>query len=211
MISRIDSDIGRVIAQLEELGLDENTLVIFSSDNGPSFEGGADLEFFDSNGPLRGYKRDLYEGGIRMPTIAWWPGKIMAGTSSSHMSAFWDIMPTVADVSGAQLPAGVDGISFLPTLLGNKEDQQQHEFLYWEFNESQGPIQAVRSGDWKLVRFLGEPPELYDLATDIGEQHDVAQKHPDIVRQLTTLLESARVEHPEFPLEWHPRVRPDAR
>ena len=99
-------------------------------------------------------------------------------------------------------------MSFLPTLLGNKQDQEKHEFLYWEFNESQGPIQAVRSGDWKLVRFLGEPPELYNLRTDLGEQHDVAQQHPDIVQRLTTLLESARVEHPEFPIEWHSRVKP---
>ncbi|RLA29467.1 MAG: arylsulfatase [Gammaproteobacteria bacterium] len=207
MISRMDRDIGRIKVLLEEKGIAENTLILFTSDNGHEYDKG----FFDSNGPLRGMKRDLYEGGIRMPTIAWWPGTVPANTVSSHIGAFWDVLPTFCELGQLQTCPDSDGISFLPTLLGNNEDQQQHEFLYWEFNESQGPIQAVRSGDWKLVRFLGEPPELYDLVTDIGEQHDVAQQYPDIVRQLTTLLESARVEHPEFPLEWHPRVRPDTR
>jgi len=207
MVSRMDRDIGRIKALLEEKGITENTLILFTSDNGHEYDEG----FFDSNGPLRGMKRDLYEGGIRMPTIAWWPGTVPANTVSSHIGAFWDVLPTFCELGRLQTCPDSDGISFLPTLLGNNEDQQQHEFLYWEFNESQGPIQAVRSGDWKLVRFLGEPPELYDLVTDIGEQHDVAQRYPDIVRQLTTLLESARVEHPEFPLEWHPRVRPDTR
>jgi len=202
MITRIDSDIGKVIAQLKKLGLDENTLVIFSSDNGPSFEGGADLEFFDSNGPLRGFKRDLYEGGIRMPTIAWWPGKVPAGTSSSHMSAFWDVMPTVADVAGAELPGEVDGISFLPTLLGSGE-QRTHDSLYWEFHSwSAGHSQAVRfnNGDnqWKAVRVYttenrSNPPiELYNLANDIGEQVDLASQHPEHIEKALQLMESSR-------------------
>jgi len=202
MISRIDTDVGKVIARLKEFGLDENTLVIFSSDNGPSFEGGADLEFFDSNGPLRGYKRDLYEGGIRMPTIAWWPGQVAAGTSSSHMSAFWDIMPTVADVAGAQLPDKVDGISFLPTLLGTGE-QQPHESLYWEFHSwSAGHSQAVRFNDgndkWKAVRVYttdnrsNPPVELFNLATDLGEQVDLASQHPALVERALNLMQTSR-------------------
>ena len=202
MISRIDSDIGKVIAQLKKLDLDENTLVIFSSDNGPSFEGGADLDFFDSNGPLRGYKRDLYEGGIRMPTIAWWPGKVKAGTSSSEMSAIWDIMPTIADVTGAKLPDGVDGISLLPTLLSSG-DQKTHDHLYWEFHAwSAGHSQAVRFNDgehkWKAVRVYTEenrttpPLELYDLASDLGEQRDLASQYPVLVEKSLKLMESSR-------------------
>lgn len=202
MISRIDSDVGQVIALLRELELDEDTLVIFSSDNGPSFEGGADLEFFDSNGPLRGYKRDLYEGGIRMPTIAWWPGKVEAGATSSHPSAIWDIMPTIADVTGAEVPENVDGISFLPTLLGSGK-QETHESLYWEFhNNSGGHSQAVRFGDgerkWKAVRLYTKenrenpPVELYDLASDLGEQKNLASQHPQLVKKALKLMESSR-------------------
>ena len=202
MISRIDSDIGKVIARLQKFGLGENTLVIFSSDNGPSFEGGADLEFFDSNGPLRGFKRDLYEGGIRMPTIAWWPGNVQAGTSSSHMSAFWDILPTIAEVAGADVPGDVDGISFLPTLLGTGQ-QEVHDNLYWEFHSwSAGHAQAVRFNDgdakWKAVRVytlenrIDPPVELYNLANDIGEQVDLASQHPELVEQALKLMGASR-------------------
>jgi arylsulfatase A-like enzyme len=120
------------------------------------------------------------------------------------------VLPTFCEIAQVEGCPASDGVSFLPTLLGDDEEQEQHEFLYWEFNESQGPIQAVRSGNWKLIRFLGEPPELYDLRSDIGEEHDVAAKHSGVVEQLTTLLESARIEHPEFPLEWHPRARPQS-
>jgi len=204
MVSRMDRDIGRIKALLEEKGIDENTLILFTSDNGHEY----DKDFFDSNGPLRGMKRDLYEGGIRVPTIAWWPGTVPEKTVSSHIGAFWDVLPTFCELARIDTCPTSDGVSFLPTLLGNKEKQEQHEFLYWEFNESQGPIQAVRSGDWKLIRFLGEPPELYELRTDIGEEINVAEKYPEVVQRLTALLESARVEHPEFPLEWHPRIRP---
>jgi len=202
MISRIDSDIGKVIALLRELELDENTLVIFSSDNGPSFEGGADLDFFDSNGPLRGYKRDLYEGGIRMPTIAWWPGKVRAGSSSSQMTAIWDIMPTIADATGAIIPDGVDGISLLPTLLGSGS-QKTHDHLYWEFHAwSAGHSQAVRFNDgqhkWKAVRVytqenrVNPPIELYDLASDLGEQKKVASQHPALVEKSLKLMKTSR-------------------
>ena len=205
MVSRMDRDIGRIRALLEEKGIDENTLILFTSDNGHEYDKG----FFDSNGPLRGMKRDLYEGGIRVPTIAWWPGTVPGNTVSSHVGAFWDALPTFCDLARIQKCPASDGVSFLPTLIGSNEEQEQHQYLYWEFNESLGPIQAVRSGDWKLVRFLGEPPELYDLSSDIGEAYDIAEQHPDIVQRLTTLLESARVGHAEFPLEWHPRLKPE--
>lgn len=206
MVSRMDRDIGRIRKLLEEKGIDENTLILFTSDNGHEFDDG----FFDSNGPLRGMKRDLYEGGIRVPTLAWWPGTVPSNTVSSHVGAFWDVLPTFCEVAQLQECPASDGVSFLPTLLGKEENQEQHEYLYWEFNESRGPIQAVRSGDWKLVRFLGKPPELYDLTSDIGEQHDVADRFPDTVQRLVMHLESARTEHPEFPLERHPRARPPA-
>jgi arylsulfatase A-like enzyme len=205
MVSRMDRDIGRVKMLLEEKDIDDNTLILFTSDNGHEYDDG----FFDSNGPLRGMKRDLYEGGVRVPTIAWWPGTVSANAVSSHIGAFWDVLPTFCELAEAKECRASDGVSFLPTLLGNATEQKQHEYLYWEFNERQGPVQALRSGDWKLIRFLGEQPELYDLRSDIGEEHDVAQKNPDVVSHLTALLDSARVEHPEFPLERHPRVQPE--
>ncbi|MFQ5811206.1 MAG: arylsulfatase, partial [Armatimonadota bacterium] len=145
MITRMDRDIGRVFALLKELGLDEDTLVMFSSDNGPCAAGGQDYQFFESQGPLRGIKRDLYEGGIRVPTIARWPGKIEAGAVSEHVSAFWDVLPTFAELAGGEPPADIDGISMAPTLLGRSDEQKQHEYLYWEHKGAQ----AVRLGDWK--------------------------------------------------------------
>jgi arylsulfatase A-like enzyme len=203
MISRMDRDIGRIRALLEKKGIAKDTLILFTSDNGHEYDKG----FFDSNGPLRGKKRDLYEGGIRVPTIAWWPGSVPAGAVTSHAGAFWDVMPTLCELTRArECPEG-DGISFLPTLVGKQKDQKRHDYLYWEFNEKKGPIQALRSGDWKLVRFLGKPAELYDLAADIGETHNIAEEHPDVVERLTALMNSARSEHPEFPLKWHKRLR----
>src|SRR5689334_5703815 len=149
MVTRLDRDIGRVMAQLKKIGQDENTLVIFSSDNGPHQEGGHDPKFFHSSGPLRGIKRDLYEGGIREPTLARWPGKIKPGTTNDQTWAFWDFLPTAAELAGAQPPARIDGISILPALLG--QSQRRHEYFYWEFHE-RGFTQAVRMGDWKGVR-----------------------------------------------------------
>ncbi|MCJ7730381.1 MAG: arylsulfatase, partial [Sedimentisphaerales bacterium] len=151
MITRMDADIGKLMSKLKKLGLDENTLVMFSSDNGPHKEGGGDPNFFKSAGPLRGYKRDLYEGGIRVPMLARWPGKIKAGSVTSHISAFWDFLPTCCELVGIETPPNFDGISMLPTLLGQTRKQKKHEFLYWEFHE-QGKKQAVRMGDWKGVR-----------------------------------------------------------
>lgn len=203
MVERIDLYLGEVLAKLEELGLSENTLIVFASDNGPHQEGGADPEFFDSNGPFRGYKRDLYEGGVRTPMIAWWPGKIKAGSQSDHISAFWDLLPTFADVAGAEVPSSIDGISFLPTLMDQK-DQKQHEFLYWEFHE-QGGKQAVRQGKWKAVKlqvFGSENPtiELYDLSVDIGEENNIAAENPEKVKELEDLMNASHTPNPVFGL-----------
>ena len=205
MITRMDRDIGRLLDRLKELGLDEKTLVIFTSDNGPHKEGGADPTFFKSSGPLRGYKRALYEGGIRVPMIARWPGRIEAGAQSDHISAFWDFLPTCCDVAGIETPGGLDGISMLPTLIGQPGEQRSHPYLYWEFHE-QGKRQAVRWGKWKGVRNRVAanpegPIELYDLAQDVGEQNDVAAGHPEVVLKIEGLLAGARVpsEHWPFP------------
>lgn len=196
MIRNIDSDVGKILAKLKELDLDENTLVLFSSDNGPHQEGGHQMPFFDSNGPLQGMKRDLYEGGIRAPMIARWPAHIDAGAVSGHVSGFQDMLPTLAQLAGAETPAN-DGLSMVPTLLG-KGEQLQHDHLYWEFFE-QGGRQAVRHGNWKGVRLNTEknpdgPIELYDLANDIEEAHNIADQHPDIVAKLVTILREAHVD-----------------
>lgn len=198
MITRMDRDIGRIVDKLEELGLDEDTLVLFSSDNGPHREGGADPKFFDSNGPLRGIKRDLYEGGIRVPMIARWPGVIAPGTTSSHVSAFWDVLPTLADVAGVRPPEDLDGISFLPALRGQEAAQAEHDYLYWEFHE-RGSKQAARLGDWKGVRFIRDDRfELYDLAKDRGETADLADTNTDVVARISGKLAEARTENPHW-------------
>ena len=195
MITRLDGDIGKLFAKLKELGLAENTLVMFSSDNGPHKEGGGDPAFFESWGPLRGYKRALYEGGIRVPMIAWWPGKIKTGSVNDHVSAFWDFLPTCADLAGFKTPRDIDGISMLPTLLGQDDKQKKHEYLYWEFHE-QGKRQAVRMGNWKGVRLNvaknpDGPIELYDLKDDLAEKHNVANEHPDIVKRIEQYMKQA--------------------
>jgi len=204
MITRMDRDIGRLFAKLAELGLDEDTLVVFSSDNGPHREGGNDPDFNDSNGPLRGIKRDLYEGGIRVPMIARWPGKIKAGSVTNHVSAFWDFLPTCCELSGVETPIGLDGISMVPTLLGQKKKQKKHEFLYWEFHEKVKK-QAVRMGEWKGVRLnMAENPggaiELYNLKVDIAEKHNVADQHPQIVAQIANYMKTARTQSEYWPL-----------
>lgn len=204
MVTHLDKQVGEVLAKLKELGLDKNTIVMFTSDNGPHLEGGADPDYFDSNGPLKGYKRDLYEGGIREPMIAWWPGKIKAGSKTDHVSAFWDVMPTVADLAGINSPENIDGISFLPTLL-NKDGQKEHDYMYWEFHE-QGGRRAVRKGNWKLVQYhLFNPEktttELYDLSNDIGEENNVADQHPDLVKEMKELMIASHVESDVFPFQ----------
>ena len=199
MVSRLDKYVGDVMAELKELGLDKNTIVIFTSDNGPHHEGGADPDFFKSYGPFRGIKRDVYEGGIRIPMVAWCPGTIKAGAQSDHISAFWDVMPTLAELTGTVLPEKTDGISFLPTLL-SKKDQQAHNYLYWEFHELNGR-EALRSGKWKLIRqpIVGETIlELYDLSNDIHEDTNLAEKYPDKVKELVSLMDNARTESPYF-------------
>lgn len=202
MVTLLDKQVGELMAKLKELGLDKNTLVIFSSDNGPHLEGGADPDYFDSNGPLRGYKRDLYEGGIREPMIARWMGKIQAGSKTDLVSAFWDVLPTVAELAGAEAPENIDGISFLPTLL-NQPGQKKHEYLYWEFHEG-GGRQAVRKDNWKLVRYQVSNPEkttteLYDLNTDLGEQNNVTDQHPEIVKELMAIVNQAATPSQLFP------------
>ncbi|GMU20059.1 MAG: arylsulfatase [Phycisphaerae bacterium] len=198
MITRMDSDIGKLMALLQKLDLDENTLVMFASDNGPEAGGGFDPEFFDSNGPLRGKKRDLYEGGIRVPMIARWPGKIKAGGVSDFSWAMWDFLPTAAELAGAPNPENIDGLSVLPTLLGEK--QKGHEFLYWEFHEG-GFAQAVRMGDWKAVRKKPGRLELYNLREDSGEQRDVAGQHPAVVARIEQYLSTARTDSPYWPIK----------
>jgi len=193
MIQRIDGDVGRILTVLRELKIEDNTLVIFSSDNGPHQEGGHKVDYFDSNGPLRGHKRDLYEGGIRAPMIAWWPGKVPAGKTSDHISGFQDVFPTVTELAGVQDVPATDGISLAPTLLGNNEKQRTHDHLYWEFHE-QGGKRAVVQGNWKAVRLNVEkqpdgPLELYDLAGDEGETHNVAADHPEVVARLAEWMQ----------------------
>ena len=188
MITRMDRDIGRLFDRLRELGIDENTLVIFSSDNGPHRAGGNDPEFFNSSGPLRGIKRDLYEGGIRVPCIARWPGRIAPGSVIDYVGAFWDFLPTAAELAGASIPDGIDGLSIVPALLGDAPPA--HHYLYWEFHE-RGFCQAVRIGDWKAVRLgMDGPVELYNLAEDLGETRDVAADHLGNVARARTVCRS---------------------
>lgn len=197
MIGRMDKDVGRIMAQLEQLGLDENTLVIFASDNGPTYAGGVDTAFFQSAGSLHGLKGSVWEGGIRVPLIARWPGKIQAASVSEHVCAFWDFLPTCAELLGKQPPAGIDGISILPTLLGRAEQQKKHEHLYWELSGQQ----AVRMGDWKALRLKpDQKTRLFDLRTDVGEQKDVADAHPDVVARAEAIFQNGRTESEVFPL-----------
>jgi arylsulfatase A-like enzyme len=199
MITRMDRDIGRVFDLLKELGLDENTVVMFASDNGAEHKAGADTEFFNSAGPLRGNKRDLYEGAIRIPMIARWPGRIRPATVSDHVCAFWDVMPTLAEISGSSMPTGVDGISFAPTLL-HSPGQRQHEYLYWEFYEV-GGLQAVRLGNWKGVRLdceknPGGPIALCDLSSDLKETRNLAEAQPQIVKRMAEIMAEAHAPSP---------------
>ena len=201
MVKELDDYVGQILSKLTELGIEKNTIVIFASDNGPHLEGGADPDYFNSNGPFKGYKRDMYEGGIRTPLIVKWPGTVKAGSVSDHVSAFWDIMPTLAEVTGSQVPEGIDGISFLPELLGKK--QMKHEYLYWEFHE-QGGKAGVRMGDWKAVKLnadkgLNGPTELYDLATDIKKTSNVALSHPDIVKKMVEIMQREHTPSDVFP------------
>jgi arylsulfatase A-like enzyme len=206
MITRLDADIGKLLAKLTELGLDENTVVFFSSDNGPHREGGNDPEFFDSNRPFRGIKRSLTDGGIRVPGIVRWKGVTKPGTVSDHAWAFWDFLPTACDLAGVKTPDGLDGISIAPTIIGRGE-KRSHDFLYWEFHEG-GTKQAVRHKHWKAIRPApGAPLVLYDLKADVGETADVAQQHPDLVKVIEEYLKTARTDSKEFPIR-APKKKP---
>lgn len=203
MVSQLDHYVGEILAELKSLGIDERTLVIFTSDNGPHREGGADPDFFKSYGPLKGFKRDVYEGGIRVPFIVRYPGKVEAGRSS-HISAFWDMMPTFAGLTGTKLPDSVttDGISMLPVLFGESE-RQEHDYLYWEFHEQGGRV-AVRKGNWKAVLLnakqgLDQPIELYDLSNDIHEDHNLADQYPDVTEEMREVMRNAHSESALFP------------
>ncbi len=194
MMTLVDDQVGEILDLLKELDLDQDTLVMLSSDNGPHQEGGHDPEFFNSNGPLRGHKRDLYEGGIRAPLLARWPGKIKPHSTSNLVSAHWDMLPTFCELAGAPIPAGIDGISMVATLTGNGR-QREHQYLYWEFYE-RGGKRAVRFGDWKAVQLnVNKDPhaaiELYNLATDIGETTDVAQEHAELIEKAKQFFQQA--------------------
>ena len=200
-ITHLDSCVGVMMDQLKAFGLAENTMVIFTSDNGPHSEGGANPAYFGSSGPLRGQKRDLYEGGIRVPFIVKWPARVEAGSRSAHASAFWDMLPTFAAAAGIDSPK-TDGLSLLPTLLGQPDKQGDHDYLYWEFHENPTTDQAIRQGNWKAVRHdpAGEI-ELYDLSGDVGEENNVADRNPETVQKMADLFQTARVPHPLWPLK----------
>ena len=196
MITHMDRDVGRLFSLLKELKIDDNTLVIFTSDNGPHEEGGHKHEFFNSNGDLTGYKRSMHDGGIRVPMIARWPGRIEAGSTSNLPSAFWDFLPTACEIAAAEPPQNIDGLSYLPTLLGENDRQKKHEYLYWSSLEGATSV-GVRMGNWKLMKYRApknRKPEtkpdwrLYDLAKDIGEKNDIATEHPSVVKQMLALL-----------------------
>ena len=200
MISYLDKQVGTIMQKLKELHLDSTTLVIFTSDNGPHNEGGANSAFFKSSGPFRGAKRDMYEGGIRVPFIARWPGKIKAGAQSDLVIAFWDLMPTFCDVAGVKKPTTIDGLSFLPAL--QSKSQKGHEYLYWEFYE-QGGKQAVRFGNWKCIKLNANSPafstiELYDLSKDPGEQKNVAPDNLSVVAKAEKFMKEAHVYSADF-------------
>ncbi|MDE2955698.1 MAG: arylsulfatase [Bacteroidota bacterium] len=197
MVGRLDRDVGRIMDQLTALELDRNTIVLFTSDNGPHVEGGADPGFFESNGPLRGLKRDLYEGGIRVPMIAWGPGLLPGGRVSDHPWGSWDLLATVGELSGVEVPV-TNGLSMAGLLTGNGP-APLHRYFYWEFDNTWGQhyVQAIRSGDWKLLRFT-EPDlswdELYNLEDDIGEYNDLSAHYPAVVDRLTRLIAEVRTE-----------------
>jgi arylsulfatase A len=202
MVTLLDRYVGQVLQKLKDLGLEENTLVIFTSDNGPHREGGNNPAFFNSSAGFRGIKRDMYEGGIREPLIARWPGKIQAGSTSTHIGAFWDFLPTFAALAHTKAPAYINGISFLPALTGQK-GQAKHPYLYWEFHEDGGK-QAVRMGSWKGIRLNAiKAPRgtisLYNLEKDRTESTDLASQYPEVVKQITRIMENARTENRDFP------------
>jgi arylsulfatase A-like enzyme len=200
MITRLDRDVGRIMALIKKLGIDENTIVFFTSDNGPYKGSPIPIQFFDSNGPLRGGKRDVYEGGIRIPMIVRWPGKVRAGHVSEQVWAFWDFLPTAAELADLPIPKDIDGISMLPAILS--KPQKSHNHLYWDYGHVRKTYkQAVRMGDWKGVRNGATAPiELYNLKDDLGEGSDVASKHPQVVAQIEQIMKTAPADSEDYPI-----------
>ncbi len=202
MVNKLDTDVGTIVALIKKLGLDNDTYIFFTSDNGPHKEGGADPVYFNSGGAFRGVKRDLYEGGIRVPLIVRAPGKIAAAQVNPSPWAFWDILPTLGELTGTATPKNIDGLSFSP-LLNGKKAVKEHDYFYWQFNEN-GLKEALTKGDWKLIRFkdkgTAEKLELYNLKSDISEKHDIAAKNPDTVKALYALMKKAKTpaENPRF-------------
>ena len=206
MITRIDAYVGQIIDKIDELGLSKNTIIMFTSDNGPSPEGGTNPDFFNSNGNFRGYKRDLFEGGIRAPFIVVWENKIKEGSTTNHISTFWDVLPTITDITNTKNPDNIDGISFLPTLL-NLKNQVKHQYLYWEYN-IKGGRKAIRKDNWKGVWYninsKGKKKgkfELYDLSIDESENKNIADQNPIIVKELKKIMKISRTESDLFPFE----------
>jgi arylsulfatase A-like enzyme len=200
MVEALDGYVGRLLAALGEKGVAKDTLIVFTSDNGPHFEGGYNPRMFNSSGPLRGGKRDLYEGGIRVPMIAHWPAGITKPGASDHVSAFWDFLPTACELAGVPAPGGVDGISYAPTLTG-KGGQRAHDFLYWEFHES-NTRRALRQGDWKLVQYdlaKNGKPELYHLGNDLAETKNLSKEEPERVAAMLRIMEERHKPSPIFP------------
>ncbi|MDQ8208264.1 arylsulfatase [Coraliomargarita sp. SDUM461003] len=200
MITIMDTAVGSIVAQLEEQQLLDNTLIVFTSDNGPAFEGGKLPKMLNSAGPLRGGKRDLYEGGIRVPFVASWPAVMEGGQQSDHASAFWDFLPTVCELTGQAAPEDIQGVSYAATLLG--KEQPKHDYLYWEFHEK-GGRRALQQGDWKLVQYNLNTPktlktELYNLAEDMAERKDLSKSHPEKLSEMLKLIEDARVPSAQF-------------
>lgn len=204
MITRLDSYVGRMLAKLKELNIAKNTLVIFTSDNGPHRESRHDLSRFHPSGPYTGIKRSLTDGGIRVPCIAWWPGTVKAGAESAHVASFADWLGTAAELAGAKAPENVDSISFVPTLQGRTGEQKRHEFLYWEFHEGGFQQAALYRGRWKGIRSGGPdtPVRLFDLRSDVAEKTDVAPQHPDIAETIGAYLKTARTPLPPWEPKW---------
>jgi len=207
MVSRLDRYVGEIMKLVNDLGIANNTIIIFSSDNGAHVEGGADPEFFGSSGNLRGFKRDLYEGGIRVPMIAAWPGKIKPGTTTSHVSSFWDVLPTFSEIAGIKPPKRTDGISFLPTLLGTSK-QKSHDYLYWEFYSLGGRV-ALLKDDFKLVRYHVKDKsaittELYNLTTDMEETTNLSDQNPKLVKEMLKLMEKSHRSTKVYSLNVNP-------
>ena len=199
MMQRLDRDVGRIMDKLREAGLEKDTLVMLTSDNGPHQEGGHNDKFFKSSGPLRGIKRDLYDGGIRVPFLAKWPGMIAPGSTSDQPIAFWDVLPTLSEVGGGSVPSGLDGVSFVSALRGKPVNSDR--VFYWEFHEG-GFNRAVRFGNWKAIQFGKDGDiELYDLKTDPGERTNLAAKKSDVLATAKANLIKARTDHPSFPIQ----------